>query len=74
MSQPRLYSPTTGVQDREAFRTLLARLGIDSSITTDANGEQTVALDRAGMEQLAAWFAGQGDTAQADAIQRALDA
>lgn len=63
------YTPAEGVQDREAFRTMLARLDIDSHITV--NG--TIAIDQAGMEQLAAWFAEHGDTAQADAIQRALD-
>jgi len=66
----RLYTPVEGMQDREAFRALLARLGIDTHVTADA----TIALDRAGMEQLAAWFADHGDTAQADAIQRALGA
>jgi hypothetical protein len=70
MSGPKLYTPATGVQDREAFRAMLARLDIDSHITADG----TIALDRAGMEQLAAWFADHGDTAQADAIQRALNA
>ncbi|OXS35398.1 hypothetical protein [Streptomyces sp. XY006] len=74
MSEPKLYTPATGVQDRESFRAMLARLDIDSRLTTDSSGEQTVALDRAGMEQLAAWFADQGDAAQADAIRRALDA
>lgn len=66
----RLYTPVEGVQDREAFRAMLARLNIDSHITADG----TIALDRAGMERLAAWFADHGDTTQADAIQRALDA
>lgn len=74
MSGPKLYTPATGVQDREAFRAMLANLGIDSRLTTDSSGEQTVALDRAGMEQLATWFADHGDTEQAAAIQRALDA
>lgn len=74
MSGPKLYTPATGIQDREEFRALLARLGIDSCITADSDGQPTVALDRAGMEQLSTWFADHGDTAQADAIQRALDA
>jgi hypothetical protein len=69
----RLYTPATGVQDREAFRAMLARLGIDSHVTTDGDGT-AVALDRYGMEQLRQWFAEHGDAAQADAIQRALDA
>lgn len=63
------YTPAEGVQDREAFRTMLARLDTDSHITV--NG--TIAIDQAGMEQLAAWFAECGDAAQADAIRRALD-
>jgi hypothetical protein len=71
---PRLYTPTTGVQDREAFRAMLTRLDIDSHLTQDNSGQPTVALDRTGMEQLATWFADHGDTVQADAIQRALDA
>jgi hypothetical protein len=72
MSGP-LYTVADGVQDREAFRAMLARLGIDSHVVED-DGHPTVALDRAGMERLRAWFADHGDTAQADAIQRALDA
>jgi hypothetical protein len=63
----RLYTPDEGVQDREAFRALLARIGLDSHVTAD-----TITLDRAGMEQLAAWFADHGDTAQAESIRRAL--
>lgn len=70
----RLYTVADGVKDREAFRAMLARLGIDSRSTTDHGGEQTVALDRTGMEQLAAWFTEHGDEVQADAIRRALDA
>jgi hypothetical protein len=66
----RLYAPVEGVQDREAFRAMLASLDIDSHITA----EGTIALDRAGMEQLAAWFTEHGDTVQAAAIRRALDA
>lgn len=73
MSGPKLYTPAVGVQDREAFRAMLARMGIDAHVTTD-DGQPTIALDRSGMEQLAAWFADHGDTAQADAIQRALNA
>jgi hypothetical protein len=65
----RLYLPVDGVQDTPAFRSLLARLGIDTHVTADA----TIALDRHGMEQLAAWFADHGDRAQANAIRRALD-
>jgi hypothetical protein len=65
----RLYTPAEGVQDREAFRALLASLDIDSRITADG----AIGLDRSGMEQLATWFADHGDTAQADAIRRALD-
>lgn len=74
MSEPTLYTPAVGVQDREAFRAMLARLGIDSHTTTDADGLPTVTIDRAGMEQLAAWFADHGDATQADAIWRALKA
>jgi hypothetical protein len=66
----RLYTVANGVHDREAFRSLLARLDIDSHITADG----TIALDRAGMEQLAAWFTEHEDTVQAAAIRRALDA
>ena len=73
-SRPKLFTPTMGVQNREEFRAFLARLGIDTHVTTEAGGQPTVALDRAGMEQLRAWFVEQGDEAQADAIQRALDA
>jgi hypothetical protein len=73
MSAPRLYTVAEGVQDREEFRAMLARLDIDSHVVADSDGRATVALDRAGMEQLHAWFADRGDTAQADAIQRALE-
>ncbi|MEV7389608.1 hypothetical protein [Streptomyces sp. NPDC091215] len=72
MSGPKLYTPATGVQDREAFRALLARLGIDAQIATDADGQPTIALDAVAMQQLAAWFAEHGDAAQAEAIRRAL--
>lgn len=72
MSGP-LYTLADGVQDREAFRALLARLGIDTHVTTD-DGAPTIALDQAGMEQLRDWFASLGATDEADAIQRALDA
>ena len=75
-SQPqsgRLFAVADGIRDREAFRSLLARLGIDAHVTTD-DGAPTIALDRAGMEQLRDWFAEHGDAAQADAIQRALNA
>lgn len=65
MSGPSFYTP-------EEFRAMLARLGIDSHIVTDAGGGLTVALERAGMERLAAWFADHGDAAQADAVRRAL--
>lgn len=65
---------TYEMQDRPAFRTMLARLSIDSHAVTDEAGRPTIALDRAGMEQLGAWFADHGDTAQADAIQHALNA
>lgn len=61
-------------QDREAFRTMLARLGIDCHAVTDEAGLPTIALDRVGMEQLRTWFADHGDAAQAEAIQRALNA
>jgi hypothetical protein len=74
MSDPKLYTPATAVQDREEFRAMLASLGIDSHIVTDSSGQPTIALDAAGMQQLRAWFAEHGDTEQADAIQRALDA
>jgi hypothetical protein len=74
MSRPMLYTPAVGVQDREAFRAMLARMGIDSHVTTDTDGQSAIALDRSGMEQLAAWFADHGDAAQADAIRSALDA
>lgn len=73
MSGPKLYTPATGVQDREAFRALLARLGIDSHVKTDTDGQPAIALDRGRMEQLRTWFADRGDHAQAAAIQRALD-
>lgn len=69
----RLFTVADGVQDREAFRSLLARLGIDTHIVAE-DGAPTIALDRAGMEQLRDWFADHGDAAQADAIRRALDA
>lgn len=49
MSGPKLYTPTVGVQDREAFRAMLARMGIDAHVTTD-DGQPTIALDRSGME------------------------
>jgi hypothetical protein len=74
VSGPRLYTVAYEIQDREAFRAMLARLGIDSRLVSGTDGQQTIALDRAGMEQLHAWFAEHGDTTQADAIQRALDA
>lgn len=74
MSEGHLFTIADGVRDREAFRSLLARLGIDAHVVTDSSGGPTIALDRAGMEQLRAWFADQGDAEQADAIQRALDA
>lgn len=70
----KLFTVADGVQDREAFRSLLARLGIDSHAATDETGTPTIALDRSGMEQLRAWFADHGDHAQAEAIQRALNA
>lgn len=73
MSGP-LFTVADGVRDREAFRSLLARLGIDAHVTADSDGSPTIALDRTGMEQLREWFASHGDTAQAEAIQRALDA
>lgn len=69
-----LYTVDGGVQDWEAFRALLARLGIDTHVTADDAGQPAVTLDRSGMEQLSAWFADHGDAAQADAIRRALDA
>ena len=74
MSGPRLYTVADGVQDREAFRAMLARIDIDSHAVTDDTGHPTIALDAAGMERLRTWFADHGDTSQADAIQRALDA
>jgi hypothetical protein len=74
MSGPRLYTVADGVQDREEFRAMLALLGIDSRVVTDSDGRPAIALDRAGMERLRNWFADHGDTAQADAIQRTLDA
>lgn len=74
MSEQHLFTIADGVQDREAFRSLLARLGIDTHLAADSSGGQTIALDRAGMEQLRAWFADHGDTAQVEAIGRALDA
>jgi hypothetical protein len=67
VSGPRLYTVAYEIQDREAFRAMLARIGIDSHVTADA-----IALDAAGMQQLRDWFADHGDTAQADAIHRAL--
>lgn len=73
-SKPKLFTPTMGVQDREEFRAFLAHLGIDTHVTTEVSGKTAIALDRAGMEQLRAWFADHGDSKQADAIQRALDA
>lgn len=73
MSAAPLYTVDYEVQDREAFRAMLARLGINSHVVPDG-GAATIALDRDGMEQLGAWFADHGDTAQADAIQRALSA
>lgn len=72
MSGAPLYTVAYEVQDREAFRAMLARLGIDSHVVPDGDGRTTIALDRDGMEKLGAWFAEHGDTAQADAIQRAL--
>lgn len=68
-----LFTVADGVQDREAFRALLARLGIDSRAVPDGVGGMTIGLDRAGMEQLRAWFADHGDARQADAIGRALN-
>lgn len=73
MSGPKLYTPATGVQDRGEFLAMLDRLGVDSYTVIDETGHPTIALDRAGTEKLRDWFAGHGDTAQADAIQRALD-
>ncbi|GAA3852294.1 hypothetical protein GCM10023084_03130 [Streptomyces lacrimifluminis] len=73
MSGP-LFTVADGVQDREAFRAMLVRLGIDSRVVPDGFGGTTIGLDRAGMEQLREWFADHGDARQADAIQRALDA
>lgn len=74
MSEPKLYTPAMGVHDKEAFRAMLARLGVDSHVTTDPSGQPTVALGRSGMEQLRTWFAEHGDEAQADALRHALDA
>jgi hypothetical protein len=74
MSEPRLYTVAYSVTDREAFRSLLARLGIDTHVVSGTDGEPTIALDATGMQQLRAWFADHGDTEQAAAIQRALDA
>jgi hypothetical protein len=73
VNAPRLYTVADGVQDREALRAMLVRIGIDSRIVDD-EGHPTIAVDRVGMEKLRSWFADHGDTAQADAIQRALDA
>lgn len=73
MSNRQLFTVADGIQDREAFRALLARLGIDTCVVADNGGGATIALDRPGMEQLSTWFSDHGDTAQADAIQRALD-
>lgn len=70
----KLFTVAEGIRDREAFRSLLARLGIDTHVVADEDGVPAIALDRAGMEQLRAWFADHGDAAQADAIQHALDA
>lgn len=70
----RLFTVADGIHDREAFRALLARLGIDTHVVADSTGVPTIALDQAGMEQLRAWFADQGDAAQTAALQRALDA
>lgn len=74
MSAAPLYTVAYEVQDREGFRAMLARLGIDSHLVPDGDGGTTIALDRDGMEQLRGWFAEHGDAAQADAIQRALSA
>lgn len=63
---------TYEMQDRPAFRAILARIGIDGHAVTDEAGRPTIALDRAGMEQLRTWFADHGDAAQAEAIERAL--
>lgn len=68
-----LFTVADGVRDREAFRALLAHLGIDTHVTPDGLGDTTIGVDRAGMEQLREWFADHGDARQADAIQRALD-
>lgn len=73
MSGP-LFTVADGIHDREAFRAMLARLGIDTHVVPDSAGGTTIGVDRAGMEQLRDWFADHGDTAQADAIQRALSA
>lgn len=67
----KLFTVADGIQDREAFRTMLVGIGIDAYVVPDGDGT-TIALDRNGMEQLRAWFAEHGDSAQADAIQRAL--
>lgn len=73
MSGSKLYTPATGVQDRRQFLAMLDRIGIDSYTVIDETGHPTIALDRAATQQLRDWFADHGDTAQADAIQRALD-
>ena len=73
MSAPKLFTVADGIQDREAFRAMLTRLDIDSHVAPDG-GATTIALDRNGMGKLRVWFADHGDTVQADAIQRALDA
>lgn len=74
MSGPPLYTVAYEVQDREAFRAMLARLGIDTRVVHGGDGGTAIGLDRDGMEQLRTWFAEHGDAAQADAIQRALSA
>ncbi|MCX4703882.1 hypothetical protein [Streptomyces sp. NBC_01373] len=68
----KLFTVADGIQDRAAFRAMLVAIGINAHVVPDGD-TTTIALDRNGMEQLRAWFAGHGDTAQADAIQRALD-
>lgn len=68
-----LFAVADGVRDREAFRALLARLGVDTHVVPDGVGGTVIGVDRTGMEQLRAWFADHGDAVQADAIQRALD-
>lgn len=67
------HTVTETIQDREAFRAVLARLDIDSLIVNADSGNPTIAIDKDGMEQLRTWFAEHGDQAQADAIRRALD-